>query len=152
MTLNKLISSLRSLRLISHFRKLKYTVNVFKLIHEITILSIPANCHTFGFFFTHFWPDKWVCHSFTHCHTICRFATHFHSYRKFWIQNTDFEKNWLAGLILSYWNSRFFFIVEHIPSWADADETNINEIAPKLRRNFTSMMLDYLWQNGCTNW
>lgn len=45
---------------------------------------------------------------------------------------------------------RFLFIVEHIPSWADAGETNTNEIAPKLRRNFTSMMLDYLCQNA--NW
>ena len=75
--------------------------------------------HIWGIF-THFWPDKWVYHSFTHCHILlCRFATHyfeemplilmifathFHSYRlrgcEIWahpeylgFQITHFEKN-----------------------------------------------------------
>ena len=82
--------------------------------------------HIWGIFGTHFWPDKWVYHSFTHCHTLlCRFATHyfeemplilmifathFHSYSlrgcAIWahpeylgFKITHFEKIWLASLL-----------------------------------------------------
>ena len=51
--------------------------------------DVPANCHIFWVFFSHFWPDKWVCRSFTHCNTFCRFATN--------IFVTDFQSNRLKG-------------------------------------------------------
>ena len=76
--------------------------------------------HIWGIF-THFWPYKWVCHSFTHSADLplifeeqplilMIFATHFQSHR-LWgceidahpeylgFQITHFEKFWLASQV-----------------------------------------------------
>ena len=59
------ISSLRSLTLISHFKKSKYIVDIFKLSMKYPYLP-TATAWQVGL------P---LIHSFSH--TICRFATHF---------------------------------------------------------------------------
>ena len=101
------------------------------LIEEKTANSIWMNTcqlpHIWGIF-THFWPYKWVCHSFTHCHTFCRFATHF------WKTATHFndcEKFWLASLSLPKTLSFHFWILffpgAHI---ATHDPCQIGSLSP----------------------
>ena len=77
--------------------------------------------HIWGIF-THFWPDKWVYHSFTHCHTllcnmqIChsllfwRNATHFNDFFCHTFSLLQIEGLWNLGSprILGFPNHTFW--------------------------------------------
>ena len=86
--------------------------------------------------FTHFWPEKFVCHSLTHCHTFCRFATLFlensncHSFyfnfNQYNIYLIRFATHFLSVILegCEFWDSQniwdsdhtFWKILKH-PSW-----------------------------------